>query len=57
MDVCVSMMKDNKKYKNEKMKEIISTFIAVLNSNGGRVSLALLQSGTASDVQNLKRAI
>ena len=39
------------------MKEIISKFIAVLNSHGGRVSLALLQSGTAIAVQNLKRAI
>ena len=56
MDVCLSMTKDNKKYKKEKMKEIISSFTAVLNSNGGRVSLAL-QSGTTSDVQNLKRAI
>ena len=38
------------------MKEIVATFNAVLNSNGGCVSLAL-QSGTTSNVQSLKRAI
>ena len=38
------------------MKEIVATFNAVLNSNGGCVSFAL-QSGTTSNVQSLKRAI
>ena len=56
MDVCLSTTEKNKKYKKQKMKEIISKFIAVLNSQGGRVSLAL-QSGTAIALQNLKRAI
>ena len=55
MDVCLNMMR-GKKYKKGKMKEIVATFNAVLNSNGGCVSLAL-QSGTTSNVQSLKRAI
>ena len=55
MDVCLNMMR-GKKYKKGKMKEIVATFNAVLNSNGGCVSFAL-QSGTTSNVQSLKRAI
>ena len=52
---CFSDMR-NKKYKDQKTKEIVSTFCAVLNSQGGRVTFEL-RSGSTSDVQNLKRAI
>ena len=53
--ICFSDMR-NKKYKDQKTKEIVSTFCAVLNSQGGRVTFEL-RSGSTSDVQNLKRAI
>ena len=46
----------NKNYKQQKTKEIVSTFCALLNSHGGKITMEF-EAATESDVQNLKRAI
>ena len=53
--ICFSEMK-KKKYKEEKMKEIVRTICALLNSHGGTVTMEF-KAATENDVQNLKRAI
>ena len=53
--ICFSEMK-KKKYKEEKMKEIVRTICALLNSLGGTVTMEF-KAATEKDVQNLKRAI
>ena len=53
--ICFSEMK-KKKYKEEKMKEIVSTICALLNSHGGTVRMEF-KAATENDIQNLKRAI
>ena len=53
--ICFSEMK-RKKYKEQKVKEIVSSFCAVLNSYRGTVTMEF-KAATESDVKNLKRAI
>ena len=46
----------DKKYKESKKTEIASSFCALLNTHGGKVTIEF-EAATESDVQNLKRAI